>query len=391
MKKLSFTLALVVIFAAGLAAQGDVPETPKIPEHVDPQTTASGLIWSELKAGENEDKPRMFDQVEVHYRGWQRDGRMFDSSYERGRPAKFRLGSVIEGWNEGLQLMNVGDVFKLEIPWSLAYGAQGHPGAGIGPKQDLIFQVELLGLVRAPRVPEFPKLDPAEMTEVGDGLKCKVLSEPEGAPAVGPKDLVLMRYTVWNRDGRAMRSSLIDGRPVTVNGVTFGADFLKKATKVAHAGGEYVFQVPGDLGFQGRNAFGLPADIDTVWQIAFERVIPFSVPGEPRVTESGLEYHVLEPGEAGGKKPTARSQVRVNYVGWLTDGTIFDTSFKRGEPLEIGLGSVIPGWTEGLQLMPEGSTYLFTIPWRLAYGAEGRSIIPPKADLVFWIELIEVK
>ena len=85
-----------------------------------------------------------------------------------------------------------------------------------------------------------------------------------------------------------------------------------------------------------------------------------------RVTKSGLQYRVLT--EGTGKQPNANSRVRVHYEGRLTDGTVFDSSYKRGEPTEFGLGQVISGWTEGLQLMKEGSVFEFTIPPQLGYG-----------------------
>ncbi|MFB9057390.1 FKBP-type peptidyl-prolyl cis-trans isomerase [Mariniflexile ostreae] len=108
------------------------------------------------------------------------------------------------------------------------------------------------------------------------------------------------------------------------------------------------------------------------------------------VTETGLQYQVLK--EGNGAKPTAASTVKVNYHGTLTDGTVFDSSVDRGEPAEFGVGQVIPGWTEGLQLMSEGAKYKFFIPQDLAYGATPRGgTIKPFSALVFEVELLEVK
>ena len=108
-----------------------------------------------------------------------------------------------------------------------------------------------------------------------------------------------------------------------------------------------------------------------------------------QVTESGLQYQVLEEGE--GEQPTAGDQVRVHYRGRLIDGTVFDSSYERGQPAEFPLGGVIPGWTEGLQLMKEGAKYRFYIPADLAYGAQGRPpVIPPNATLIFDVELLDV-
>lgn len=105
---------------------------------------------------------------------------------------------------------------------------------------------------------------------------------------------------------------------------------------------------------------------------------------------SGLQYTVLT--EGNGRSPKATDTVKCHYEGTLTDGTIFDSSYRRGEPAEFPLNGVIAGWTEGLQLMKEGAKYRFFIPYTLAYGERGAGqSIPPFSTLVFDVELIEVK
>ena len=111
---------------------------------------------------------------------------------------------------------------------------------------------------------------------------------------------------------------------------------------------------------------------------------------EVKTTASGLQYEVLE--EGNGPKPTAASTVKVHYEGTLIDGTVFDSSYQRGEPIEFPLSGVIKGWTEGLQLMPVGSKYKLYIPYELAYGERGAGAsIPPYAALIFTVELLEIK
>ena len=107
------------------------------------------------------------------------------------------------------------------------------------------------------------------------------------------------------------------------------------------------------------------------------------------VTKSGLQYEVLT--EGTGKKPKASDTVRCHYEGRLLDGTIFDSSYKRNAPADFGLQQVIAGWTEGVQLMSEGSKFRFYIPYMLAYGEGGAGAsIPPFATLIFDVELIKV-
>lgn len=107
-------------------------------------------------------------------------------------------------------------------------------------------------------------------------------------------------------------------------------------------------------------------------------------------TPSGLQYTVLRPGN--GARPTPTSKVRVNYEGKLLDGTVFDSSYQRGQPAEFGLNQVIAGWTEGVALMPVGSKYRFWIPSNLAYGASGTQGGPigPDATLTFDVELMGI-
>ncbi len=107
------------------------------------QATASGLLYKADERGPEGPSPKMGDDVLVHYDGTFPDGKTFDSSYKRGQPAQFQLGQVIEGWNEGLQLMRPGDTFMLYIPGDLAYGEYGSPPR-IPPNQALVFKVELL-------------------------------------------------------------------------------------------------------------------------------------------------------------------------------------------------------------------------------------------------------
>jgi FKBP-type peptidyl-prolyl cis-trans isomerase FklB len=111
-----------------------------------------------------------------------------------------------------------------------------------------------------------------------------------------------------------------------------------------------------------------------------------------KTTASGLQYRVIKPGDGKGKSPKATDTVKVHYHGTLIDGSVFDSSVDRGEPISFPLNGVIPGWTEGLQLMKEGDKFQFVIPGKLAYGEQSPSPkIGPNSTLIFDVELLAVE
>lgn len=111
-------------------------------------------------------------------------------------------------------------------------------------------------------------------------------------------------------------------------------------------------------------------------------------PDEFTTTDSGLKYRILRKGD--GERPTEKSEVTVHYQGWLDDNTVFDSSYKRGDSATFRLQAVIPGWTEGMQLVRKGGMIELEIPSKLGYGKRGAGRIPPDATLHFIVELIEV-
>lgn len=247
------------------AEPGALPAPPDVAAPPgDAVKTSSGLATKVLSSGKGSEHPTPSDKVKVHYTGWTTDGKMFDSSVVRGEPASFALNRVIPGWTEGVGLMVVGEKRRLWIPEDLAY--KGQAGRPVGM---LVFDVELLDIIPAPKAP----LDVA-------------------AP---PEDAIR--------------------------------------------------------------------------------------------TSTGLASRVLQPG-AGTRHPVPTSSVRVHYTGWTTDGKMFDSSVMRGSPASFRLDQVIPGWTEGLQLMVEGEKRRLWIPENLAYkGQQGR----PAGMLVFDVELISIQ
>ncbi len=263
---------LVLAISTTVHAQPTMPETPSdvAAPPADAAKTASGLASKVLQAGKGDKHPAAADTVTVHYSGWTTDGKLFDSSVQRGKPTSFPLNGVIKGWTEGVQLMVEGEKRRFWIPAGLAYGE--NPGGG-RPGGLLVFDVELISIKQAPKPPAVPE---------------DVAAAPESAEK----------------------------------------------------------------------------------------------------TASGIASRVLTKG-TGTVHPKATDQVKVHYSGWTTDGKLFDSSITRDEAITFPLNQVIPGWTEGVQLMVEGEKRRLWIPGKLAYG----DTAPPGAPagtLVFDVELLEI-
>jgi peptidylprolyl isomerase len=264
-------LANAIIPILSLTASAQPPPAPIPPPPdvaappADAHKTPSGLAHKLLQPGKGDKHPAKAEMVTVHYTGWTTDGKMFDSSVARNRPASFTLDRVIPGWSEGVQLMVVGEKRRFWIPEALAYkGAEGRP------KGMLIFDVELMDI--------------------------------QQSPTAAPSDVA---------------------KP----------------------------------------------------------------PADSKHTNSGLAYKVLKPG-TGATHPSSSSRVTVHYTGWTTDGKMFDSSVTRGQPATFGLNQVIPGWTEGVQLMVEGEKTRFWIPQELAYKGQPGA---PRGMLVFDVELLKIE
>lgn len=389
------TTVLVVITLL-VHSQGVVSQDPKpmpYPADQDPKTTASGLVYSILKAGGDGPSPKMGDTVKVHYTGWLVNGTEFDSSRGRGMPTEFTIGQVIPGWNEGLGLITAGGRIKLTIPPELGYGAQGQPPT-IPGGSTLIFDVELLE-VRS--LPAFKKANAEATKTLENGLKYEVLKEGTGDLA-SETEILVFGFAVWMGEERLLDCTERQGQNLKGSAKDSRFPILAEAARLLKPGARYRFEGPAKLTIGEAALRGMPPDAVLVWELEHVRKIvslpipEFQASPEDKIktTASGLKYEILK--EGTGKSPAMGQKVTVHYAGWLTDGKLFDSSFSGGEPISFSLGQVIQGWNEGLPLMKEGAVFKFTIPQELAYGESGSPpAIPPKSTLIFHVELIKVE
>ena len=219
-----------------------------------------------------------------------------------------------------------------------------------------------------------------------------MLEKGKGDKKPGPQDLVTVHYTGWTTDGKMFDSSHTRGKPSA-----FGVDKVIKGwgegVQLMVVGEKRRLWIPQDLAYRGqpgRPAGMLVFDIELLEIAPDPTIPPADVKGPPtdaRLSPSGLAYKVLKPG-TGKEHPSKTSRVTVHYSGWTTDGKMFDSSVVRGAPATFGLDEVIPGWTEGVQLMVVGERARLWIPQRLAYDGKSGA---PAGMLVFDIELIAIR
>jgi len=240
---------------------------------------------------------------------------------------------------------------------------------------------------------------PEEFTETDSGLRYRVLRKGQGRKPK-PEDAITVNYAGWLNSG-VQFDSTYQSKPLqvplgqVVPGWTEGLQLVGE-------GGMIELEIPSELGYGSRGAPGkIPPNATLNFIVELLAVEPVDEPVEagPRdpdapeeftATESGLKYRILRKGD--GEQPSAVDNVTVHYKGWLDNGTVFDSSYKRGQPTTFPLDGVIPGWTEGLQLVREGGMVELEIPSELGYGRQGMGRqIPPDATLHFLIELLEIK
>jgi FKBP-type peptidyl-prolyl cis-trans isomerase len=229
---------------------------------------------------------------------------------------------------------------------------------------------------------------PSDAEKTPSGLATKVLTPGTGTDHPGKEDIVTIDYTGWTADGKMFDSSIARGKPSTF-GVSRVIPGFSEGLQLMVPGEKRRLWIPASLAYKGQEGKPKGLLVFDITLIDIPNRPPPDVkapPADAKKTASGLAYKVLREG-TGGRHPKADSTVSVQYTGWTTDGKMFDSSVVRGQPASFSVGGVIPGWTEGLQLMFEGEKARFWIPEKLAY--EGKRA--PYGMLVFDVELLKIE
>jgi peptidylprolyl isomerase len=243
--------------------------------------------------------------------------------------------------------------------------------------------------VPAPPAPADVAAPPADAQVTASGLASKVLKAGTGTVHPVPTDRVKVHYSGWTTDGKLFDSSVSRGRPIVfpLNRVIAG---WTEGVGLMVVGETRRLWIPAKLAYEGhpdkpQGMLVFDVELLDILHVPDAPADVAAPPADAQRSESGLAWKVLKAG-TGTVHPKKDSIVRVHYTGWTTDGKMFDSSVVRGQPSTFSLDGVIPGWTEGLQLMFEGEKTRFWIPEKLAY--EGKKA--PYGLLVFDVELIKI-
>ncbi len=248
-----------------------------------------------------------------------------------------------------------------------------------------------------PETPSDVQAPPADAAKTASGLASKVLQAGKGDKNPAAADTVTVHYSGWTTDGKLFDSSVKRGQPASfpLNGVIKG---WTEGLQLMVEGEKRRFWIPANLAYGENPGGGRPGgllvfDVELlgIKQAPKPPAVPEDVAAAPESAEktaSGIASRVLTKG-TGTTHPKATDRVKVHYSGWTTDGKLFDSSVVRGESIVFPLNQVIPGWTEGVQLMVEGEKRRFWIPGKLAYG-ENPPPGAPAGTLVFDVELLGI-
>lgn len=406
-------LLLVGLLLAGCKKDTDAPQgTTKVagavtpgPKKIEPPfdlknppadatRRPSGLVYKTIVAAPNNPAPKRNDTVMIKYTGWrQASGETFFSNMNDS-PMPLKLATAAKGFVEGVQLVHKGEKAMLWLPPEIGL-KNGGAGSASGTN---VYEVEVVDIIDAPPIPSDLAAPPADAKATKSGAKYITVRPGTGTEKARPHDDVTFHVTAWDSQGRMFDSTEMKTKPAAKVAPYTQAKPMEEVLTDMVAGQRVRFWVDAAaMTTPTPQKEALPAG-QLVYEVEILQIdkktppppVPTDVakpPGNARKTAAGVFYKVLKAGP-GGPKPKATDTVKVNYTGWQTNGTMFDSSITKGQPATFSLGAVIKGWTDGLQQMSVGDSFRFWIPEELAYKDNpGR----PQGMLVFDIELLEIK
>ena len=359
-------------------------------------TSNTGLKYTIYEINKKALKCDSGDNISVHYVGKLADGTVFDDSYSRKQPISFKLGEgrVIKGWDEGLQYLHLGDSALFVIPPAIAYGSRSV--GKIPANSTLYFTVKVVNLKKGLRPWDVSKI---KKVELDSAFSYQIIKKGDGE-AVQVGDKAFVQYSGYFKNGKLFDSSYLKG------GTSFSfilgrhrvIEGWEKGVAGMKVGEKRRISIPYNLAYGKNGRVPIPPRTDLIFDVELEKFEKIEYPefntqGKDTITlKSGLKYIVVEKTDGEIVKP--EKTVVIQYVGRFTDGTVFDSSYDRGDSLIFVAtkGSVIKGLDEGMTYMRKGEKYKFIIPYKLAYGERGRlPLIPKKSDLVFDVYLQNIK
>jgi FKBP-type peptidyl-prolyl cis-trans isomerases 1 len=390
--------------------------------------TESGLYYIPTKKGTGR-RPVVGEKVDVHYVGRTLNGTEVDSSLDK--PFSFVLGEgyVIPGWEEALLLMKKGEKATFVIPSELAYGE--NVVGKLPPFTNLVYDVELLNITTAKELAIQAERELAQLKEKSERdliafINTNAVSvEPLESglyyikhhngvgecPSIGSE--VKIKFSATYLDGTFLGASDDLGKSFYEFQVGLGQVLpgLDQGVAMMRKGEKATFIIPYTLAYGDDFYQNIPPysnlifDVELLDIVSKESVYSEKASASKQELEKYLEHNHItaQPTASGliyiqnekgqGELPRQGSRVKVHYSGKFLDGTVFDSSFDRGEPIvfELGKGSVIKGWEEGIAMMHKGEKGTLIIPFDLAYGETKRGSIPPYSSLIFDVELIDIE
>jgi FKBP-type peptidyl-prolyl cis-trans isomerase FkpA len=374
---------------------------------LDYKHTDSGIFYTIEKAG-NDEHPKPSSNVIVNYKGYLLDGKQFDAS-EAGKPVSFDLQNLIKGWQEAIPMLGIGGKGTFIVPSEIAYGSSAK--GDIPANSVLAFDIELVDINTPERqaakeqqmIANYIKEHNLQAKKTDSGIYY-VMEKTGDGEQPNAQSTVTVHYRGTLLDGKEFDSSYKRNQPATFNlrGLIKG---WQEVIPMLKTGGKGTFIIPSSLAYGSADKGSIPPNSPLVFDIELLDIYSPEKQAQKEAgsiadyvakkglkaqkTPSGIFYVIEKAGS--GKNPTIDSKVKVHYRGTLLDGSEFDSSYKRNEPIEFPLSGVIKGWQEAVPLLKPGGKGTFIIPSELAYGARALPGIPANSVLVFDVELLEVK